>query len=205
MKSNIIEFNVEKFEYVKNSSDLNLDFIPSLVRRRLSSLDKAAFYTMNKCMDNDIEYVVFASEYGEVERLVKIIEQYSTSDAVSPALFSGSVHNYPVGVFLLNSKKSVPYNAISAFHNSISSGLLSCLISKYNKILFCYADKKDDNFYSFSFVINKKLIKNSPKYILKYQNNGKIFDNFEDYIKIFTKKSANLKSYLFKLERIDYE
>lgn len=201
MKSGIVEFYVEKLEYIKDCNNPKLDFISPLSKRRLSKFDKVALYTMNKCMDEEVDYIVFSSESGEVERLLKIIEQYSTQGEVSPAVFSGSVHNYPVGFFLFNSKRSIPYNAMGGFENSISSGFLSAVISNYNNVLFCYADINEDDFCSFALKISKNKKNNLQKYILNQQNTYDKHDNFDEFVNFFSGKQPFLESYIFKIER----
>lgn len=200
MKDGIIEFYVDKFEYLKNSADSDLDFVPFLARRRMSKLDKVSLGVMNKCMDEDVDYILFSSSNGQVERLLKIIEQYSVFGEVSPAVFSGSVHNYGVGLFLLNCKKTIPYNAISGGENSISSGILSALISDYNNILFCYSDKNEDDYCAFALKICKKSQKRIKKYIIRKKITQKC-DNFDEYLKFFSGEIYSLQTYLFELER----
>lgn len=200
MKDDIIEFYVDKFEYLTSSVDADLDFIPPLVRRRMSKIDKVSFSVMNKCFDEDVDYLVFSSCQGQVERLLKIIEQYSSMGEISPAVFSGSVHNYGAGLFLLNRKKPIPYNAISGGDNSISSGLLSAVISDYQNILFCYADKIGDDFCAFALKISKKSKNKSKKYIIRKKNTQNI-DNFDEFIKLFDEKISLVKTYIFEIER----
>ncbi len=200
MKDDIIEFYVDKFEYLTSSVDADLDFIPPLVRRRMSKIDKVSFSVMNKCFDEDVDYLVFSSCQGQVERLLKIIEQYSSMGEISPAVFSGSVHNYGAGLFLLNRKKPIPYNAISGGDNSISSGLLSAVISDYQNILFCYTDKIGDDFCAFALKISKKSKNKSKKYIIRKKNTQNI-DNFDEFIKLFDEKISLVKTYIFEIER----
>ena len=200
MKDDIIEFYVDKFEYLKTSEGVNLEFIPPLARRRMSKLDRVSLSVMNKCFDENIDYIVFSSCHGQVERLLKIIDQYSTLGEVSPAVFSGSVHNYGAGLFLLNSKKSIPYNSLCGGDNSISSGILSAVISDYQNILFCYTDKNEDDFNGFAIKISKIPSKNSKKYIIRKKITQNC-DNFDEFIKFFSGEINILKTYIFEIER----
>lgn len=45
--------------------------------------------------------LVFASRYGELERVVKLIKQKQEENEISPAGFSFSVHNSTIGLFSL--------------------------------------------------------------------------------------------------------
>ncbi len=185
MNQNILEFYVSKINYLSDTSQTDVSCVPSLMRRRLSEVDKAAVDVMNKTYTDVIQYILFSSQYGEAERLFKLIEQYSTEKEVSPNIFSGSVHNYPAGFFLLNSKHSIPYNAIAACDNSISIGLLSSVISQYEHVLFCYSDIIENKPYAFAVNIHKQPLEESKKYRIIMGNNSETNDFYSEYIKLF--------------------
>lgn len=200
MKDNFIEFYVNKFNYLKSAEPIDISFLSPIIRRRLSKLDKGVISLLEKTICENTQNIVFSSQTGELERLLKIIEQYTTEKEVSPNTFSGSVHNYPVGFFLLNNKKSIPYNAISAGDNSISAGITAAVISKYNNVLFCYCDIYEETLYAFAISINKK-DHNGKKYRFSIKNNN-INSNFDDYIELFSEKKDILISDIFTIERI---
>lgn len=139
MKKDI--FYIRKYHYIKSEAELDLSSIAPLQRRRLSLADKIAFTVMDKVFDENIEEIVFASRYGEFARLKTIIEQYSEIGEVSPAQFSGSVHNYLAGFFTLEKKSNIPYYATASAENTLSAGLIKSVLSSSNNILFCYADE----------------------------------------------------------------
>lgn len=73
-----------------------------MARRKLTSVDKTALCIMNECFSSLDEKnrnikIVFTSQYGELDNLNKLIKQYTEENEVSPATFSGSVHNSAVG------------------------------------------------------------------------------------------------------------
>ncbi|MBR6098611.1 beta-ketoacyl synthase chain length factor [bacterium] len=201
MKDNILEFYVNKFDYAESTEAVDISFIPPIMRRRLSKLDKCTLSVLNKTFTDDIQNIVFSSQYGEFERLIKIITQYTEDKEVSPNTFSGSVHNYPVGFFLLNNKKSVPYNAVASGRNSISSGLLAAVISDYNNILYCYADPNGDDFRAFAINISKNPLPQSQKFRITTGNKD-FDDNFDDYIKLFNKDKNIINTQLFAIESV---
>lgn len=131
-------FYIEQISFC-TQIDSKLDFIPMLLRRKLSKLDKLALSSIEKVYDNNIEEFVFSSQYGEWERLFLIIEQYTESNEVSPISFSASVHNYLAGIISLVKHSTIPYYSISAGENSLSSGLIKSIISK-KRVLYCCAD-----------------------------------------------------------------
>ena len=202
MKENVLEFYVNKVNFLENINDINLDFIPSIMRRRMSLLDKVTLSVMNEVYTDDIQNIVFSSQYGEVERLLKIIDQYTENKEVSPNTFSGSVHNYSVGFFLLNKKKAIPYNVLSACENSISAGLLASVISDYDKILYCYSDIKNDIPQVMGVNFSKSKIEKSVKYIIEIQNNKEKKDCFADFIKLFNSEIDFVQTPIYLIKRV---
>ena len=200
MKDNFIEFNINRFNYIKSKELPNLDFLTPIIRRRLNKHDKAILYLLNKTVGETTKNIIFSSQTGELERLLKIIEQYSTEQEVSPNTFSGSVHNYPVGFFIINSKKSIPYNAVSAGDNSISAGILATICDKYKDTVFCYCDIFNDEIFAFAISVNK--FKIGKKYRLLLKNNSIKNDSFENYIKLFSEEISKLNSDIFTIERV---
>lgn len=201
MNEKVLEFYISRFDYVEETAQADITFIPPIMRRRLSGIDKAAISVMEKTFENDVQYIVFSSQYGEAERLFRLISQYSTEKEVSPNIFSGSVHNYPAGFFLLNKKKPIPYNAVAACENSISNGLLTALISNYDKVLFCYCDCENENANAFAISINKTKTANSQRYRLIFKQNDTTEDKFYNYIKLFTEETDIVKTSSFNIER----
>lgn len=120
---------------------LDLSFIPAMSRRKLSKVDKLALSVMQSAYNGgDIE-IVFASQYGELDRLNKIISQYQQDNEVSPITFGGSVHNSVAGQFSLLNKIYKAYNALASGENTFSIGLLeSFMCAKKGEVLFCFAD-----------------------------------------------------------------
>lgn len=139
-----ISFDIKKYSYCLEEDSEVLKKIPMLIRRKLSNFNKLALTNILKVYDSNIENIVFASQYGEFERLLKLIEQYNAENEISPIQFSSSVHNYLSGIFCLTNNITVPYYALSAGTQSLSNGLIYSAISKKDT-LFCYADSFKSN------------------------------------------------------------
>jgi len=202
MKEHYIEFYVNNFNYLQSVNDADVSFIPPMLRRRLSKLDKCTLSVLNKVFSDKVENIVFSSQYGEVERLLKIIAQYTQDNEVSPNTFSGSVHNYPLGFYLLNKQKSVSYTALAACENSISAGVLSTVIADYDNNVFCYCDICENDFISMAVNITKTPLPNSEKFFLTLNNNSNSNEtSFEDYVKFFQGYGQRLDTPLYSIER----
>ena len=202
MKENILKFYVNKFNYLNSIDGLDLSFIPPIVRRRMSTLDKLTLSTLNKTYTDNIQYIVFSSRFGQVDRLLKIIDQYKEYKEVSPNAFSGSVHNYSVSFFLLNQKNAIPYTSLSASDHSISMGLLYSIVASYDNILFCYADVNKGVYNSLAINITKKISPKATPYNLKLESNNTNQDEFEKYVDLFNGVSTNLRTSNFIIERV---
>ena len=110
MKTNFLKFYADKFKFFDDVDALDLSDIPPIIRRRMSKLDKMTFSALEGVFTDSVQNVVYSSQFGEVDRLLKIIDQYTECDEVSPNTFSGSVHNYPVSFFLLNNKRGKDFS-----------------------------------------------------------------------------------------------
>lgn len=201
MKDNLLEFYTNKYNFSKDTDKLDLNFIPPIQRRRLGTLDKIAVANLNSVYSDNIQNIVFSSQYGEVERLMKLISQYTENKEVSPNIFSGSVHNYPAGFFLLNKQNPIPYTSISACEHSISMGLLSSVTANYDNTLFCYADTNNGQTNALAINLTKIPAQESVKYIIKPENNEAVNDEFDSFIKLLNGEINSLKTSIYTIER----
>ena len=135
---NEVIFDIKKFSYAEGD-EIDVSFIPMLLRRKLNKFGRAGLYTLYNAYENSTNpNLVFASCYGDIERVEKLIAQREEDGEVSPAGFSSSVHNATVGLFSLLEKIKTAYNSISAGDKTLSAGFLESIIS--GESLFCYTE-----------------------------------------------------------------
>ncbi len=135
---NEVIFDIKKFSYAEGD-EIDVSFIPMLLRRKLNKFGRAGLYTLYNAYENGTNpNLVFASSYGDIERVEKLITQREEDGEVSPAGFSSSVHNATVGLFSLLEKIKTAYNSISAGDRTLSAGFLESIIS--GESLFCYTE-----------------------------------------------------------------
>ena len=170
-------FYISDFYYIKSVEEFNSEKIPPLIRRKLSPIDKLAIEVISQVYNNDVEEIVFSSKQGEITRLEKIIEQYNELNEVSPAQFSGSVHNFAVGFFTLFQKINIPYYAISSGENSLSAGFIKSIISQKNNSLFCYVDSS-----AVACLISNEFGKIKCEFENSCQKNSDEFNSFVDFL-----------------------
>lgn len=190
---NEIVFDIKKYCFLTDSEP-DVSFIPMLQRRKLNKFGRAALYTMYKVYDDTQINLVFASEYGDVERVEKLINQRKEDGEVSPAGFSSSVHNAVVGLFTLLKGINKSYNSISAGKKTVSTGLLESILSK--NCLFCYTESLG-GIKSVSVLISEN--KNGKYLLCENSENLPAADSFEDLISFLEGKKDVFVSDLFTL------
>ena len=193
------KFFIYKTSY---STDLNKDlsFIPMMTRRKLSPLAKCAFSTIYDCFDKDDINLVFASQYGEVDKLNLLIEQYTSENEVSPIAFSSSVHNNTIGTFSLLNKINSKYNAVSAGEYSLSNGLLEAITAN-ETTLFCYTDTIPET-KSVSCLLGNIKKDDADEVELILQKNNSMGDEFMNFIKFLNKEENHFCSPFYSLRRL---
>jgi hypothetical protein len=202
MKQACIEFFVNRFWHSETAEDCDISFLTPINRRRLSDFDKFTMATFNNIFTDEVENIVFSSQTGESDKLMKIINQYTSEGEVSPNTFTGSVHNFSTGFFLLNKQKSIPYTTISASGNSITLGILGAVISRYNNTAFCYTDKKGESFFSLGLNISKQAYENSDKYRIILNPVSNLDDNYADFIGLFSRQRNSIATSQCIIERV---
>ena len=173
-----------------------------LTRRKMSPLTKIAISVMHDCYLNEIENIIFSSQYGEVNKLTELTEQYLSSNAVSPLGFTNSVHNTSAGVFTLLNKINKKYNAVSAGKNSLSAGLTEA-VTEQKPSLICYADAAEqDTLKGVALSLGKTAMDNSNCIEVTFETNTLYTDDFEQFIKFLDKDISTYTSKFLKLNRL---
>ena len=171
-------FRIKKISY-STGENIDLSAIPMLMRRKLSPIGKIAISTMLDCYgeNSDDIKLVYASRYGELERVVKLIKQEHEENEISPTGFSFSVHNSTVGLFSLLKNIHSSYNSITAGENSFSLGFLDAVMNK-EKTLFCYAESVD-KYESVSILIDYE---EGDKVVLKPNSENLPSNSFNEFL-----------------------
>ncbi|MCD8024069.1 MAG: beta-ketoacyl synthase chain length factor [Candidatus Gastranaerophilales bacterium] len=201
MNKFVSSFYIKNWCCLDNVQNAEIQFIPPLLRRKLTGINKMAVFALNKCYDDEIEEVISSSQYGEFERLVKLINQYTIDKEVSPIIFSSSVHNHLAGLFMRLVNRTIPYNAVSACDNSLSMGLLSAVLSRFNNILYCYYDGVD-NSKCVCLNISKNYVADKPRVMLTKTNETRLKDDFGNFVHFLKKETSKIAlwNYVLKYE-----
>lgn len=125
----------------------DVSMLPVMKRRRMSQLSKMAFHTAHSCLgEGDAKPIcVFASQHGELNRTVQILDSLVESGEVSPTSFSLSVHNTALGLYSINTQNQSPATTVAAGEDTFGYGLLeaSNLLARFKNasVLLVYFDE----------------------------------------------------------------
>ena len=118
----------------------DVSFVPPLVRRRLSPLQKIYFALAHAVEKTPAASAVFATRDGEYAFTRRIVEAFNEDGGVSPHLFSSSVYNAAPGLWSVFTKNRAPYTAVAAGDDTVECGLFEALNGKPTS-LFIYAEE----------------------------------------------------------------
>ncbi len=195
------KFYINKYSYLTKEIP-DVSFIPMLMRRKLDNFGKAGLYNLYKIYDENTQAnLLFASEYGDIQRVLKLISQRKEEGEISPTGFSFSVHNSTIGLFsLLNSIKH-SYNSISAGENTLSYALLEAILStEKTPVLFCYTEDEKE-LQSVSILCSNTPLNNDAHEITFTSCTNKKKDSFQDFIDFLDNKKQSYYSDLYTLTR----
>ena len=125
---------------VETGAAPDVSFVPPLVRRRLSPLQKIFYALANQVEAAPSALAVFASRDGEDTLTRRIVDDFHDDGSVSPHRFSSSVYNAAPGLWSVSTKNRAPYTAIAAGEDTIECGLIELLADAFPAMLV-YAEE----------------------------------------------------------------
>ncbi len=137
----------ESAQSLSTSEPVLTGLVPKSVLRRASkltnlSLDVALELTQNL----DPDYLIFASQHGEISRSIELLNAIARSEDLSPTAFSQSVHNTGVGLFTIIKQSTTKATAIAAGDNTIFMALADAYgflkAQPQAKVLLVMSDEK---------------------------------------------------------------
>ena len=135
---------IDNFEFwTENDTEKlpDVSFIPPMLRRRMSALEKVAIAMASKIVPETPDYkLVFASRFGEWDQTIKLIRQFYEDKEMSPAGFSNSVHNAAMGHFSLLTHNKNSYTSIASGEKTIENGLIDSVLTD-RPVLFIYGEE----------------------------------------------------------------
>ena len=181
--------NLSFFHASENDTEVpNIDFVPSIQRRKLSQSAKITIFVANEAAGkyNNIASV-YSSRFGEWEKTVKQLENYHIEKEISPAAFGLSVHNAPIGMFSLLQNNNKSYTSISGNEQNFDMGLVEAVatLCKEDKVLYVSADERVPDIYkakfsvktmplAIGFVLSKEKLSDNAAFVSIQFNDQKI-------------------------------
>ncbi|QHJ12077.1 hypothetical protein FX988_02323 [Paraglaciecola mesophila] len=108
--------------------NVNLKHIPMMLRRRFNPLGKAAMGAIGQLnLENLNIPCVFASQHGDTNLTLSLLEGIGRQEDMSPTGFSLAVHNAISGLYTIATKNESSVTAISAMQGHIASALFETL------------------------------------------------------------------------------
>jgi len=121
-------------------------FVEPLVRRRLSRLARGCFHCARRLAPPAEVRVVFASQHGEAERTLGILQELAAGSEISPAHFSMSVHNAVPGLWSILTGDHAGASAVAAGPETFALGLVEALAALAAEpalpVLYLYGDDR---------------------------------------------------------------
>jgi hypothetical protein len=130
----------------------SVDFLPPLLRRRLSDLSRAALWAAFQCAPGAQQLrTVFASPHGEIHRTKTLLDDLAAAAPLSPNAFSLSVHNTASGLYAIASHNRAPSTAIAAGIDTLEMAMIEAVgalaRSAEQRIMVVFADEPLPEFY----------------------------------------------------------
>ena len=99
------------------------DLVPPVHRRRMSMLSKLAVQVALEASRRATpDFIVFASQHGELARTRELLTSIAAGTELSPASFSQSVHNTSAGLYTIVAKSRAPASSIAAGASTFAYG-----------------------------------------------------------------------------------
>jgi hypothetical protein len=101
------------------------DAIPAAQRRRMSALSKLAVQVaLEASRGGAADFLVFASQHGELSRTSELLANIVAGVELSPAAFSQSVHNTGAGLYTIVGNSQAPASSVAAGASTFPYGWL---------------------------------------------------------------------------------
>lgn len=128
-----------------------LAHVPAMQRRRLSKLTKIVLEAVHQCDPTEQCRSIFASQHGEINRTIGLLNDIVDESPLSPTGFSQSVHNTASGIFSIFSNNRASSTSIAAGKNTFSQAFIEAygqLHADAEPLLLVYADEPVPQIYS---------------------------------------------------------
>jgi hypothetical protein len=101
--------------------------IPRSILRRSSILSREVLGLSHFIFESGIDFLVFATKHGELNRTQKLLQSLAQKTELSPTQFAQSVHSTAAGLLTIANSKKVPFSTICASEHTFSMAVLEAV------------------------------------------------------------------------------
>ena len=173
--------------------------LPILQARRMSIPSRLAVEVGLELTENaNVDFAIFISRHGELERTYKILTTLNQNQDISPTDFALSVHNTASGLLSIIAKQTFPISSISANQDGFHQGLIeaqSLINQGYQRILIIDFDGVIPEIYQQQ--INSNIPAYAFGFIMTAGNSCEVEANFNTFSAIENDKNDYPQSLAF--------
>ena len=123
----------------------DLSFLPPKLKKRLTPSISMALEVAYQCIGDEHANIrsVYCTRYGEYARTYQMLNTLINDSMVSPASFSLSTHNVPLGIQAVNTGNTAASSTVSSLGATLENGFLEAamMVQQYAEpILMIYVD-----------------------------------------------------------------
>ena len=116
------------WEPAEDSEEVDVSFVPMMLRRRCRQLTNMCFAASHQCVPEAKELpVILVSKYGEIQRQYAISKRIIETEEVLPAAFSFSVFNTAIALLGISLQNHASAQAFSTLSDQLEAGLIHAL------------------------------------------------------------------------------
>ncbi|PPB73526.1 hypothetical protein CDQ80_00735 [Campylobacter hyointestinalis subsp. hyointestinalis] len=182
-RSQIMKFDIAEFGFCKDKNEINLDNVLPINRRKMSNAAKFIYTSISGFGNLDCP-IVFATNFGEIDRCIGLLSELSLSGLVSPTSFSLSVLNASVASVAIQKQIHAPIFAISS-SAPVEMAMISAAskLNQFDKIcVISYEESVHDKMQICAAFILKNGV-SSELSIAKMPSLGNSLNSTENFIK----------------------
>jgi hypothetical protein len=101
--------------------------IPKSILRRSSTLTREALALADFIFGTDIDFLVFATKHGELNRTQNLLKTLAQKKELSPTQFAQSVHSTAAGLLTIANRKEVAFTTICASNSTFSMAMIEAI------------------------------------------------------------------------------
>ncbi|WP_338166177.1 beta-ketoacyl synthase chain length factor [Vibrio sp. 10N] len=101
--------------------------IPKSILRRSSTLTREVLALSDFIFGSDIDFLVFATKHGELNRTQKLLQSLAHNQELSPTQFAQSVHSTAAGLLTIANSQNVSFTTVCASDDTFAMAMVEAV------------------------------------------------------------------------------